>query len=133
MIRALFALLLLALTALPVPAASLPFCRYGKPTAGCVIDGDTFWLEHEKIRTLGYDTPEMGPPLCPAKAPGADAARSRLRELLNSGLEVTIQRQEIDRYGRTLAWLTIGGENLAAIMIREGHGRPWVAGGDPWC
>lgn len=130
--RALIALLLLAPTALPAPAAGFPVCRYGKPTSGCVYDGDTSWLDNEKIRTLGYDAPEMGWPFCKKAASGAKAARDRLRQLLNTG-NWSFERQGFDKYDRTLAWVTIGGEPLARIMIREGHGRPWIEGGPHWC
>jgi endonuclease YncB( thermonuclease family) len=77
--------LLLVYLALPAHAAGFAICYYGKPKSGCVYDGDTFWYENEKIRTLGYDSPEIGWPFCEEKAAGADAARDRLRALLNSG------------------------------------------------
>lgn len=113
-------------------AVEFAICKGSSGRAACVYDGDTFWFEHEKFRTLGYDSPELGWPFCDKPAAGAKASRDRLRALLNSG-GFNIERQAIDRYGRTLAWVTIGGESLAKIMIREGYGRPWIEGGEHWC
>lgn len=132
-VHRIFALVITALVGLPTSAADFTVCRRNDGKAACVYDGDTFWLDREKIRTLGYDAPEMGWPFCDGAAAGAEAARERLRALLNSGAAVGIERQAIDPYGRTLAWVTIGGQSLAAIMIREGHGRPWIEGGEHWC
>jgi micrococcal nuclease len=33
----------------------------------CVVDGDTFWLEGEKIRIADIDTPEISEPKCDAE------------------------------------------------------------------
>lgn len=130
-----FALILIALLSLlPAPAIAGQFvlCRYGKPASACVVDGDTFWLKGEKFRPMGYDAPESGKPLCPGPAPGSKAARARLLALLNAG-GVTIERQGTDRWGRTLARVTVGGEDLAAVMIGAGLGRPYRDGEAPWC
>jgi micrococcal nuclease len=127
------AALLLALLPLhEAVAASFILCKRGSSKLACVIDGDTFWFENEKIRPEGYNSPEMGPPLCARRAPGAEAARDRLLALLNSR-QLGVERRDIDHWGRTVAWVTLDGESLATIMLREGHGRPYIAGDAPWC
>lgn len=113
--------------------AQFTLCKRGSAKLACVIDGDTFWLNNEKVRPEGYDAPEMGAPLCDRRAPAAEAARQRLLDLLNSGGALAIERHDQDQWGRTIAWVTIGGRSLAAIMIAEGLGRPYVSGEPPWC
>lgn len=51
----------------------------------CVVDGDTFWFEGEKIRIADIDTPELSPPRCEAERIKGEAAKSRLLTLLNAG------------------------------------------------
>jgi endonuclease YncB( thermonuclease family) len=51
----------------------------------CVVDGDTFWFQGEKIRIADIDTPELSPPRCEAERIKGDAAKVRLLALLNAG------------------------------------------------
>jgi micrococcal nuclease len=92
----------------------------------CVVDGDTVWIEREKIRLLDIDAPEMEG-RCPAERALAVRSRDRLIVLLR-GREVTIAREGLDKYGRTLARLDDVGDQL----VREGLARRW---GDRrgWC
>lgn len=96
------------------------------PRVTCVVDGDTVWIEREKIRLLDIDAPEMEG-RCPAERALAVRSRDRLIVLLR-GREVTIAREGRDKYGRTLARLGNVGEQL----VREGLARRW---GDRrgWC
>lgn len=89
------------------------------PRVTCVVDGDTVWIEGEKIRLLDIDAPEMNGK-CPAEQAQARRARDRLIVLLNSR-DVTIERDGKDRYGRTLARLGDVGE----VLIREGLATRW--------
>ena len=92
----------------------------------CVVDGDTVWIEREKIRLLDIDAPEMDGK-CAAEKALARRSRDRLVELLRART-VTISRDGVDRYGRTLARLGDVGEQL----VREGLAQRW---GDRrgWC
>ena len=96
------------------------------PRVTCVVDGDTVWINREKIRLLDIDAPEMQG-RCPAERALAIRARDRLVELLR-GRDVEIERDGTDRYGRTLARLGDVGEQL----VSEGLARRW---GDRrgWC
>lgn len=125
------ALLLLATPALPAHAAGFPICKGGHRVT-CVVDGDTFWLAGEKIRIEGYDSPEMGEPKCARPAAGAVEARSALARLLNSG-EVSLDRSGHDKYGRTLARVSVDGVDITRLMIGAGHGRRYTPGQKPWC
>lgn len=104
-----------------------------------VIDGDTLELTSgERIRILDVDTPELGGARCNREFALAMRAKERLEKLLASGLPVAISRQGHDRYRRALAALTIGGEQVGAVLIREGLALPYRPGQSrerpgPWC
>lgn len=88
-----------------------------------VTDGDTIRLGAERIRILGLDAPELHA-RCPTELAEARQARDYLRRLLD-GSEVTIERWKLDRYGRTLARVTVQGRDVADIMIQQGLARPY--------
>lgn len=110
------------LTALAIALCPAPPAR----RVTCVHDGDTVWIEGEKIRLLDIDAPEMNA-RCERERRMAVAARDRLVALLD-GRDVVIRRRGVDRYGRTLARLGDVGE----VLVREGLARRW---GDRrgWC
>lgn len=100
----------------------------------CVVDGDTFWLNGEKIRIADIDTPEISKPRCPAELNRGNRARDRLAGLLNAGpfdLETTDRAQ--DHYGRSLYIVTRGGGSLGQALVDEGLA-VWYGNGRPdWC
>ena len=106
-----------------------PICR-GPVRENCVVDGDTFWMDGEKIRIVSLDTPEMEG-RCDYESDLAVRARDRLQELLNDG-DVALDRGGVDRYGRTLA-IVIVGEPVDEVLIRGGLARPWSGRRRPWC
>lgn len=100
------------------------------PRITCVVDGDTVWINREKIRLLDIDAPEMDGK-CAAERALAVRSRDRLVVLLR-GREVRIAREGLDRYGRTLARVGPKGESVGEQLVREGLARRW---GDRrgWC
>lgn len=118
---------LLVCVSAPAAAADFVLCHRGKPSAACVVDGDTFWMGGEKFRPLGLEAPEMGPPKCDAPAVLGPASRDALLELLNSG-EIGLERHGLDPFGRTLATVSVGGIDIAQTMIAAGLARPYVQG-----
>ena len=62
-ISGLLLLLSFLVSALPANAAQFVLCRSSEEIT-CVVDGDTFWLNGEKFRLQGYDTPETTTGLC---------------------------------------------------------------------
>ena len=52
-------------------------------------------------------------------------AAERLKELLASGAVRIIESGKIDRYGRTLAHLTVNGRDIGGVLIGEGLARPY--------
>lgn len=98
-----------------------------------VIDGDTIAAGAEHIRILGLDAPEIGHARCAAERSRGLAAKAALAALL-AGKEPGIERRGQDRYGRTLAVVTVEGRNVAVIMIDAGHARPyWGGKREGWC
>ncbi|SHL03194.1 nuclease homologue [Roseovarius marisflavi] len=100
----------------------------------CVVDGDTIWFEGEKIRMMGYDTPEPITNICGGQREVdlATAASDRLLQLLNEN-QFTIVRDGKDKYGRTLAVVRVGGMDIGDILIAEGLARSWPDGAEFWC
>jgi micrococcal nuclease len=98
------------------------------------IDGDTFvGPDKQTIRVMGVDTPELHPCRCAYECEQGERAKRRVQALLDGG-SVSVQSSGLDKYGRTLAHVTIDGRDLSSILIREGLGRPY--GGErrqPWC
>lgn len=112
--------------------------------AACIAsvhDGDTVRLcSGERVRLAGIDAPELqGSPRCNAvsrarlavsKNPawcdpqfGRDS-RDALRAFLQSG-NAKIQRIGADRYGRTLARLSVNGRDAGQHLIARGFAKPW--------
>lgn len=98
------------------------------------IDGDTLRVGNERIRIVGVDTPETFSPQCEDEAKAGYQAAGRLQHLMNAR-KVRIERTgKKDKYGRTLAKVYVGVDDVAAVMVREGLGRPYSGGKrQPWC
>lgn len=109
-------------------------CRITK-----IVDGDTIDLtcqtgQTERIRILGYDTPETYYAECPAEKQLGDAATRYLRDLAARQPVTRVERTRKDRYDRTLAHIWIGGENLANIMVAENLAVPYTGNQRiSWC
>lgn len=97
----------------------------------CVVDGDTFWLQGQKIR---IDTPERSPPRCEAERVKGEAAKARLRTLLNAGrFSLVAGIRDEDHYGRKLRTVWRGGRSLGDILVDEGLARSWDGARRGWC
>jgi hypothetical protein len=56
-------------------ATYFPICGGGQRVT-CVVDGDTFWLEGQKIRVADIDTPEISSPRCDAEFQRCSGSRA---------------------------------------------------------
>jgi endonuclease YncB( thermonuclease family) len=114
-------------------AASFALCGPG-PRVNCVVDGDTFWMDGRKIRILDIDTPELSPPRCAAEERLGEAAKHRLRALLNGGaVTLHAEGRDRDRYGRLLRRVHVDGRPVGDTLIAEGLARPYAGGRRGWC
>lgn len=105
-----------------------------------VHDGDTLRCGSERVRIVNIDAPELpDSPRCspqqrarlagsrnPPWCDHALAVRSRdaLRAFVARG-RVTIERTGTDRYGRTLAHVSVDGQDAGAYLVRQGLARAW--------
>lgn len=97
---------------------------YSKSDADIVIknisDGDTINIEKDglkfKIRLAEVDCPEKDQPY------GIEA-REFVKKFLD-GKEITITPLKTDRYGRTLAYIRAGNNDLGEALIKNGYA--WV-------
>jgi len=92
---------------------------------GDATDGDTIKIlldgVTEKVRILGIDTPETVHPTKPVECFGKEASE-KMRSLV-SGELITLERkpsEDRDRYDRLLRYVRLNGEDIGAMMIREG-------------
>jgi endonuclease YncB( thermonuclease family) len=106
-----------------------------------VIDGDTVEFaapflpdplpKKLSIRVLGVDTPEKGHRAsCPQEAAAAEKASQFTKDTLNHAyknkLPVLIELQKHDKYGgRVLGDVIVNGQRLSALLIANGHARPY--------
>lgn len=109
-----------------------PVWHYPRARALSNYDGDTVALEIDvglstyrrvTVRLARVNTPEL-------RDAGGAAARDRVAELLaDDPLEVTTIRDRTEKYGRYLAEIvTASGENVADVLLAEGHARPYAGG-----
>ena len=102
-----------------------PSTRSGRTIEGqhiYVIDGDTFDLNGTRIRVAGIDAPETHPARCPYEAQLGAAATQKLAELLR-GRPLWVSALKTDAWGRAVAVVRVGGEDVADAMIGSGLAR----------
>ena len=113
--------------------AHFSFCHTGGGY-NCVVDGDTIWLQGQKIRIADIDAPETHEYRCADEKSLGDRATQYLLALVNSG-EVTtapIDRDE-DRYGRKLRIVKVDGRSVGKQLVNAGLARWYRGGRRPWC
>ena len=116
--------------------------------AACLLfatDGDSLHLCGERIRLETHDTAEHYPRAkCPQEAELARRAQNRLNSLIaqhrRKGTLVLVYRLRRngwparDKYRRYLATLYVGGEDVGAVLVKEGLARPYRGGKRrSWC
>ena len=101
----------------------------------CVIDGDTIWYHHEKIRLSDINAPELSEPDCDYELGLAEKATDRMLGLLNQGRFslVPLPDRDVDVYGRKLRAIMRGGKSLGEVLVAEGLAEKWVGFRRDWC
>ncbi|WP_271077897.1 thermonuclease family protein [Aurantiacibacter sp. MUD61] len=110
--------------------AIMPICPASGVRITCVHDGDSIVVERERIRLADIDTPELDG-RCAYESRLAIRARDRLAQILSDGFQ--IHREGEDRYGRTLAIVTVNGRSAGDMLVAEGLARTWSGRREPWC
>ncbi len=111
-----------------------------------VNDGDTVVFEAPfmpaplkpqlSLRVLGVDTPEKGARAgCPAEAKAAEAASAFTKNIVANATTIKVELKEHDKFGgRVLGDLIIDGQRLSALLIQNGHARPYFGEKkSSWC
>ena len=104
---------------------------------GYVYDGDTVEVvcdgQSLTARLVGFDTPETKEPGCAAEAALGARATERLRALVTTW-PVKMDSVGYDRYGRLLARLDVGGQDVADLLVDEGLAVHYDGGARvSWC
>jgi micrococcal nuclease len=98
-----------------------------------VADGDTFRIAlsagEETVRVIGIDTPEIAHADRPAGCFGDEAAAWADANLRGRSVRLTRGQEPVDRFGRTLAQVTVvdgplAGRDLARALAAAGLARP---------
>src|SRR5205814_3862217 len=88
------------------------------------LDGDSLLLtDGREVRLIGINAPELGKNKAPDQ-PIARAARERTAELTRGRtVRLVYDEERTDRYGRTLAYVTLpDGRDLDETLLEEGYG-----------
>jgi endonuclease YncB( thermonuclease family) len=113
--------------------ASFGTCKWGGGT-NCVVDGDTFYLNGEKVRIAGIDAPETHDYGCASELALGDEATEKLQALLNSGtVTMTSIDRDRDKYGRLLRNVAVDGADVGEAMVSAGVAREYGGGRRRWC
>ncbi len=86
------------------------------------VDGDTFKMNSETVRLLAIDTPETVKPNTPVQAFGKEASDATCK-LLESANNIELKQDknnEVDKYGRVLAWVFIDDIFLQEYLVENG-------------
>ena len=88
-----------------------------------VVDGDTIYLNGEKIRFTGIDTPELKQTCIKEGVinPCGVIAKEILIKKINDNKVECISNGK-DQYRRTLAECFVNGESLSSYLVRSGYG-----------
>ena len=100
-----------------------------------MVDGDTFWIDGEKVRILDIDTPEISKPHCATEYRLGIRAKDRLIEMLNEGpFELRMKgTNNRDIYGRLLAAVYRDELSIGERLIEEGLAHRWLGHKVSWC
>lgn len=102
-----------------------------------VIDGDTVEdrTSGARYRLANIDTPETGSRArCAAERRLGNEATAAARLLVRDARSVEISPSgRIDKYGRTIAYVSVDGRDLGETLISRDLARRWGGRREPWC
>ena len=102
-------------------------------------DGDTCYVtingQNEKIRLFELDTPEISEPKCDAELELGLKARDFVNDLIKNAEIIEFKTDyELDYFGRILSYLIIDGDDVSALLVKNGLGVVYKKGHKmDWC
>ncbi|MGE4410924.1 MAG: thermonuclease family protein [Sphingobium sp.] len=108
-----------ASAAATVSTASEPSYSCFGPT---VVDGDTIRCAGKRVRLSSIDAPEMPDHCRPGRrcTPGDPFASKANLQSLTRSRRVTCREVDIDHYGRSVAFCSVGGKDLSCAQVQGG-------------
>ncbi|MCA0316583.1 MAG: thermonuclease family protein [Proteobacteria bacterium] len=87
-----------------------------------IIDGDSLMVAGTEVRLWGIDAPELFQ-RCMRDGREVQCGREAARALIAmvAGQQVTCDRRDMDRFGRTVATCRVEAVDLAQAMVSAGH------------
>lgn len=109
--------------ALPTPALA-------QVDRAIAMDGDSIRFGENIFRLFGIDAPELDQTCLRATGawPCGREAKAVLKRALEGG-QLDCAAREIDRYGRSVATCSVGGRDLAGLMVESGYATALPDGG----
>ena len=98
----------------------------------CVLDGDTFYLDREKVEVAGIDAPEIKGARCTEEARRGIQAAIKLHEMLNRGT-VTLMGAERASDGSMGQKVEADGRDVGVAMVAAGVAREYRGERRSWC
>jgi micrococcal nuclease len=97
-----------------------------------VLDGDTYEMMLEgfptRVRLANADTPETGSRAkCAQELDWGNRATDFVRDQVSRGAVAVFPTAKLDKYRRVLATVTIDGEDLGGLLVKNGLAR-WYGG-----
>jgi micrococcal nuclease len=90
-----------------------------------VIDGDTIVVRTPKgdvhVRLIGVDSPESVKPDTPVQCYAIAASNYTKHALTDTLVRLEYDVERYDRYGRTLAYVWVGGSMFNEELVRDGY------------
>jgi micrococcal nuclease len=117
------------------PNAAARAAQYGQcynaPGSNCVLDGDTIYVDGQKVEIAGMSAPKIQGAQCDEeRSRGIDSA-VRLADLLNSG-RVTLGESVREPDGQVRRKVEVNGNEVGVAMIDAGAARDYGSSGG-WC